>query len=90
MIVYFSIPKSSFENRLHTAKKSLVSLEFPAGYKKRIIDVDIIHSPTEREERNQHDGSSPERVPGKQGEIPRPLRRKMRQRLLSPGLALGY
>jgi hypothetical protein len=49
-----------------------------------------IHSPTEREERNQHDGSSLERVPGKQGEIPRPLGRKRRQRLLSPWLALGY
>lgn len=48
------------------------------------------HSPTEREERNQHDGSSLERVPGKQGEIPRPLGRKRRQRLLSPWLALGY
>jgi hypothetical protein len=50
----------------------------------------LIDSPTEREERNQHDGSSPERVQGKQGEIPRPLGRKRRQRLLSPGLALGY
>jgi hypothetical protein len=48
------------------------------------------HSPTEREERNQKEGSSLERVPGKQGEIPRPLGRKRRQRLLSPGLALRY
>ena len=31
----------------------------------------------------------PERVPGKQGEIPRPLGRKRRQRLLGPGFALG-
>ncbi|MBG0767264.1 MAG: threonine dehydratase [Sphaerochaeta sp.] len=50
----------------------------------------LFHSPTEREERNQHDGSSPERVQGKQGKIPRPLGRKRRQRLLSPWLALGY
>ena len=28
-------------------------------------------SPTKREERKPLDGSSPERVPGKQGEIPR-------------------
>jgi hypothetical protein len=57
----------------------------------QVVNVkDIIHSPTEREERNQHDGFSPERVLGKQGEIPRPLGRKRRQRLLSPGLALGY
>ncbi|MDK2860635.1 MAG: hypothetical protein PWP25_1821, partial [Sphaerochaeta sp.] len=28
------------------------------------------YSPTEREERNQHDGSSLERVQGKQGKIP--------------------
>jgi hypothetical protein len=34
------------------------------------------HSPTEREERNQKEGSS--------------LGRKRRQRLLSPGLALRY
>jgi hypothetical protein len=47
-------------------------------------------SPTEREERNHHDGSSPKRVPGKQGEIPLPLGRKRRQRLLGSGLALGY
>jgi hypothetical protein len=31
----------------------------------------------------------PERVPGKQGEIPRPLGPKRRQRLRFPGLALG-
>jgi hypothetical protein len=56
----------------------------------RLSGKRLIHSPTEREERNQHDGSSLERVPGKQGEIPRPLGRKRRQFLLSPGLALGY
>jgi hypothetical protein len=37
------------------------------------------HSPTEREERKQHDGSIPERVPGKQVEIPRPFGRKRRR-----------
>jgi hypothetical protein len=60
-----------------------------AGYLSH-LPKDQFDSPTEREERNQHDGSSLERVPGKQGEIPRPLGRKRRQRLLSPGLALEY
>ena len=39
-----------------------------------IHDVDeepSCHSPTKREERKQYYGSIPERVPGKQGEIPR-------------------
>ena len=48
------------------------------------------HSPTKREERKQYGGSIPERVPGKQGEIPRPLGPKRRRSLLGPGLALGY
>jgi hypothetical protein len=56
-----------------------VQIEFHLEYQ------ELPYSPTEREERNQQEGSSLERVPGKQGEIPRPLGRKRRQRLLSPG-----
>ena len=58
------------------------------GGKKRLANV--LDSPTKREERNQYAGSIPERVPGKQGEIPRPFGRKRRQSLRFPGLALGY
>lgn len=71
-------------------------LEIYGGFPKRSGFVHPSHVPsdvdsqTEREERNQPDGSSPERVPGKQGEIPRPLGRRRRLSILGPGLALGY
>ncbi len=42
--------------------------------------IECLHSPTKRAERKHLDGSIPERVPGKQGEIPRPLGRKMRHK----------
>jgi hypothetical protein len=45
-----------------------------------------IDFPTKRAEWEHLDGSNPERVPGKQGELPRPLRRKRRQRLRFPSL----
>jgi len=56
--------------------------------KKRFANV--LDSPTKRAEWKHLDGSTPERVPGKQGEIPRPFGLKRRQSLRFPGLALGY
>jgi predicted nucleic acid-binding protein len=47
-------------------------------------------SPTKRVEWKHLDGSTPERVPGKQGEIPRTLVRKRRRSLRFSGLALGH
>jgi len=49
-----------------------------------------LDSPTKRAEGKPFDGSNPERVPGKQGEIPRPLGLKRRQSLRLGGRALGY
>ncbi len=48
-----------------------------------------IDSQTEREERNHLDGSIAERVPGSQGNIPRPLGRQRRRSLLGPKLTCG-
>jgi hypothetical protein len=59
----------------------------PYGYRLEDMASD---SQTEREERNHLDGSIAERVPGSQGNIPRPLGRQRRRSLLGPGLALGY
>ncbi len=37
-----------------------------------IIALGLLYSTTEREKKKQYNNSSPERVPGKQGEIPLP------------------
>ncbi|MBI9096031.1 MAG: YibE/F family protein [Sphaerochaeta sp.] len=54
------------------------------------IDLPSIFISQRSESSGSIHASITERVPGKQGEIPRPLGRKRRQRLLGPGLALGY
>ena len=56
----------------------------------QVITLDANFLIPQRSESSGSHGSITERVQGKQGEIPCPLGRKSRQRLLGPWLALGY